>query len=81
MFAESEQDIHVNKLGEAYYCGRMIAAPDDNGNPDFPVIVRATGRTSGRRTTTGTWNFTRWTVKRWEVWYEHHEAHTGTVAY
>lgn len=38
MFGESEQDIHINARGNAFYCGRCIATSDDNGNPDFAQI-------------------------------------------
>lgn len=34
----SEQDVHVNAVGIAFHCGRRIAGPDFNGNPDFAAI-------------------------------------------
>ena len=37
-FSSSEQDIHVNKRGEAFYCGKRIADHDGNNNADFAAI-------------------------------------------
>lgn len=37
MFSTSEEDIHIDQHGDAYYCGRRIASRDDT-NPDFDAI-------------------------------------------
>lgn len=36
--AYTEEDIHIDDHGDAYYCGRQIASRDEDGAPDYRAI-------------------------------------------